>query len=119
MSDDRSELIQLHKQIAMHEERFQRLVTKDELALAIAASIDRQTMALEKLEVDMKKRSDEQLALQRALQEAGGPARSDNDNTIRWVSVGLTALIVLLSLMQGGGGTDAASFALDVGSFNP
>lgn len=116
MSDSRNELIQVHRQLATHEERFQRLVTKEQMAREIAASIDRQTMALEKLEVDMKKRADEHLEI---LSRARVPSGElSTDATVKWVSVGLTALIVLLGLMQGSGGVDAASFALDVGSFN-
>ena len=106
MNEDRKELLDLHRQIAMHEERFHRLVTKDEMAIAIAAAIDRQTMTLEKLEVDMNKRFEELVNHKR---QGGG-----DDKAVKWVSLGLTGLIVLLGLL---GSTDSASLALDVGSF--
>ena len=116
MSEPRDELISVHRQLAAHEERFNRLVTKEDMALAIAAALDRQTMALEKLEVDMKKRADEHSEILSRARAAS--AEPGSDVVIRWVSVGLTALIVLLGILQGGGAADA-SFALDVANFNP
>lgn len=120
-NENRHEMLELHKRVAMHEERFNSVPTKDEMSTAIIAALDRQTMAIEKLEVDMKKRADERqdAAYQLALSELQRLVREKPETgaqaLVPWVSIGVTLLIVLLGFSGATpGGSDAASLALDV-----